>query len=63
MPPEPPVPSAWLTSVAIGLVVAVPTAIVAAPRAQRLVRYLTGGPPQPWEATDQTVDVAGAATR
>jgi hypothetical protein len=43
----PGLPSAWLTSFAIGLVVAVPTAIVAAPRAQRLVRHLTGGPPRP----------------
>jgi hypothetical protein len=39
--------SAWLTSFAIGLVVAIPTAIVAAPRAQRLVRYLTGDPRRP----------------
>jgi hypothetical protein len=39
--------SVWLTSFAIGLVVAIPTAIVAAPRAQRLVRYLTGGPRRP----------------
>jgi biopolymer transport protein ExbB/TolQ len=39
--------TAWLTSFAIGLVVAIPTAIVVAPRAQRLVRYLTSGPRQP----------------
>ena len=43
----PSLPSAWLTSLAIGLVVAVPTAIIAAPRAQRLVRYLTGAPRRP----------------
>jgi hypothetical protein len=35
--------SAWLTLFAIGVVVAVPTAILAAPRAQRLVSRLTGG--------------------
>jgi integral membrane sensor domain MASE1 len=35
---------AWLTSFAIGVVVAAPTAIVVAPSAQRLVGYLTGGP-------------------
>jgi len=39
--------SAWLTSFAIGLVVAIPTAIVAAPRAQRLVRHFTSSPNQP----------------
>jgi hypothetical protein len=43
----PSLPSAWLTSLAIGVVVAVPTAIIAAPRAQRLVRYLTGVPRRP----------------
>jgi hypothetical protein len=43
----PALPAAWLTSFAIGLVVAVPTAIVAAPRAQRLVRRLTGAPARP----------------
>ena len=39
--------TAWLTSFAIGLIVAIPTAIVAAPRAQRLVRHLTSSPDQP----------------
>jgi hypothetical protein len=43
----PSLPSAWLTSFAIGVVVAVPTAIIAAPRAQRLVRHLTGAPRRP----------------
>ena len=43
----PSLPSAWLTSFAIGIVVAVPTAIVAAPRAQRLVRHLSGAPARP----------------
>jgi hypothetical protein len=37
--------SAWLTSFAIGVVVAVPTAILVAPNAQRLVSRLTGGTP------------------
>ena len=35
--------SAWLTSFAISVVVAIPTAILVAPRAQRLVGHLTGG--------------------
>jgi integral membrane sensor domain MASE1 len=34
----------WLTSFAIGVVVAAPTAMLVAPSAQRLVGYLTGGP-------------------
>jgi len=34
---------AWLSSFAIGVVVAAPTAILIAPVAQRLVRQLTGG--------------------
>jgi integral membrane sensor domain MASE1 len=34
---------AWLTSFAIGVVVAAPTAVLVAPCAQRLVGYLTGG--------------------
>ena len=36
--------SAWLTSFAIGAAVAIPTAILVAPRAQRLVGNLTGAP-------------------
>ena len=36
--------SAWLTSFAIGVAVAMPTAILGAPRAQRLVGKLTGAP-------------------
>jgi hypothetical protein len=36
--------SAWLTSFAIGVAVAIPTAILVAPRAQRLVGKLTGAP-------------------
>jgi hypothetical protein len=36
---------AWLTSFAIGLVVAVPTAILVAPPARRLVGRLTDPPP------------------
>jgi Protein of unknown function (DUF2798) len=39
--------SVWLTSFAIGVAVAIPTAIVVAPRAQRLAGYLTGAPPLP----------------
>lgn len=35
---------AWLTSFAIGVAVAVPTAILVAPLAQRLVGQLTGAP-------------------
>ena len=38
--------SAWLASFALGVVVAVPTAILLAPGAQRLVGHLTGAPPQ-----------------
>jgi Protein of unknown function (DUF2798) len=34
----------WLTSFAIGVAVAIPTAIAVAPRAQRLAGYLTGAP-------------------
>ncbi len=34
--------SAWLTSFAIGVIVAIPTAILVSPRAQRLVGHLTG---------------------
>ncbi len=37
--------SAWLTSFAIGLIVAIPTAILVAPHAQRLVGRLTSVPP------------------
>jgi predicted PurR-regulated permease PerM len=37
--------SAWLTSFAIGVVVAVPTAILVAPPARRLVGRLTGPSP------------------
>jgi integral membrane sensor domain MASE1 len=36
--------SAWLTSFAIGVVVAVPTAVLVAPPVQRLVDHLTGTP-------------------
>jgi hypothetical protein len=36
--------SAWLTSFAIGVTVAIPTAIIVTPRAQRLVGNLTGAP-------------------
>jgi hypothetical protein len=36
--------SAWLTSFAIGVAVAIPTAILVAPRAQRLASHLTGAP-------------------
>ena len=36
--------SAWLTSFAIGVAVAIPTAILVAPGAQRLVSNLTGAP-------------------
>jgi hypothetical protein len=39
--------SAWLTSFAIGVAVAIPTAILVAPRAQRLVGHLTGAPHRP----------------
>ena len=39
--------SVWLTSFAIGVAVAIPTAILVAPRAQRLVGYLTGAPRRP----------------
>jgi hypothetical protein len=35
---------AWLTSSAIGVVIAAPTAILVAPGAQRLVGYLTAAP-------------------
>jgi hypothetical protein len=37
-------PSAWLTSFAIGVAVAIPTAIFIAPRARRLAGHLTGTP-------------------
>ena len=37
--------SAWLTSFAIGAAVAIPTAILVAPSARRLVGHLTGTPP------------------
>jgi hypothetical protein len=36
--------SAWLTSFAFGVVVAIPTAILVLPHAQRLVGHLTGAP-------------------
>lgn len=36
---------AWLTSFAIGVVVAAPTAVLVAPLAQRLVVHRTGAPP------------------
>ena len=36
----------WLTSFAIGVVVAAPTAVLVAPLAQRLVGHLTGAPPR-----------------
>jgi hypothetical protein len=39
--------SAWLTSFAIGVTVAIPTAIIVAPRAQRLAGNLTGVPRRP----------------
>jgi Protein of unknown function (DUF2798) len=35
---------AWLTSFAIGVSIAAPTAILVAPAAQRLVGHLTGAP-------------------
>ena len=38
--------SAWLTSFAIGVIVAVPTVILVAPHAQRLVGHLTGVSPR-----------------
>ena len=37
-------PSAWLTSFAIGVAVAIPTVIFIAPRARRLAGHLTGSP-------------------
>jgi len=40
----PNLPPAWLTSFAIGVAVAIPTAIFIAPRAQRLAGHLTGMP-------------------
>ena len=39
--------TAWLTSFGLGVIVAVPTAILVAPHAQRLVSRLTGPPRQP----------------
>jgi hypothetical protein len=36
--------SAWLTSFGIGVIVAIPTAILVSLRAQRLVHHLTGAP-------------------
>lgn len=39
--------SAWLTSVAMGVMVAIPTAILVAPHAQRLVGHLAGTPRSP----------------
>jgi integral membrane sensor domain MASE1 len=39
--------SVWLTSSAIGVAVAIPTAILVAPRAQRLVGHLSGAPRPP----------------
>lgn len=39
--------SAWLTSFAIGVAVAIPTAILVTPRAQRLAGNLTGAPRRP----------------
>lgn len=36
--------SAWLTSFAIGVAVAIPTAILVAPSARRLAGHLTGPP-------------------
>jgi hypothetical protein len=39
--------SAWLTSFAIGVAVAIPAAIVVAPRAQRLVGNLPGAARRP----------------
>lgn len=38
--------SAWLTLFAIGVIVAVPTVILVAPHAQRLVGHLTGVSPR-----------------
>src|SRR5437763_17055279 len=38
---------AWLTSFAIGVVVAAPTAVLVAPLAQRLVVHRIGAPPRP----------------
>jgi hypothetical protein len=43
---------AWLTSFGIGVIVAVPTAILVAPCAQRLVSHLTGPPPRPDRLAD-----------
>jgi hypothetical protein len=40
----PNLPSAWLTSFALGVSIAAPTAILVAPGAQRLVGHLTGTP-------------------
>ena len=36
--------SAWLTAFGIGVTVAIPTAILVAPHAQRLVGHFTGAP-------------------
>jgi Protein of unknown function (DUF2798) len=38
---------AWLTSFAVGVIVAVPTAVLVAPRAQRLVSRVTRPPRRP----------------
>jgi hypothetical protein len=39
--------TAWLASFALGMAVAVPTAILLAPRVQRFVGHLTGAPRHP----------------
>jgi hypothetical protein len=39
--------SGWLTFFTIGVIVAVPTAVLVAPHAQRLVSHLTGTPHRP----------------
>jgi integral membrane sensor domain MASE1 len=38
---------AWLTFFVIGVIVAVPTAVLVGPHAQRLASHLTGAPHQP----------------
>ena len=52
--------SAWLTSFAFAVVVAVPTAVLVAPHAQRLVSRITRPPRQPARPSDCSRPTPGA---
>lgn len=53
---------AWLTSFAVAVIVAVPTAVLVAPHAQRLASRIAGPPRRPTPPGDSTTEPESAAS-